>query len=60
MGDRSFCAKVLEGKQNVLEMRGGGVGLPIVAPAIGRVYATDWGPAIIEENKQPVSFILIS
>lgn len=53
-----FCARVLEGKQKVLEIGcGDGVGLPIVAQAVGRVYATDWDAAIIEENKQRASFL---
>ncbi len=53
-----FCAKLLEGKQQVLEIGcGDAVGLPIVAQAVGRVYATDWDAAIIEENKQRASFL---
>ena len=42
-----FCAKLLEGKQKVLEIGcGDAVGLPIVAQAVGRVYATDWDAAV--------------
>ena len=53
-----FCAKLLEGKQKVLEIGcGDAVGLPIVAQAVGRVYATDWDTAIIDENKQRASFL---
>lgn len=53
-----FCAKLLEGKQKVLEIGcGDAVGLPIVAQAVGRVYATDWDAGIIEENKQRAAFI---
>ncbi len=53
-----FCAKLLEGKQQVLEIGcGDAVGLPIVAQAVGRVYATDWDAAIIEENRQRSPFL---
>jgi len=53
-----FCAKLLEGKQKVLEIGcGDAIGLPIVAQAVGQVYATDWDAAIIEENKRRVSFL---
>ena len=53
-----FFAKLLEGKQKVLEIGcGDAIGLPIVAQAVGRIYATDWDAAIIEENKRRASFI---
>ena len=53
-----FCAKLLEGKQKVLEIGcGDALGLPIVAQSVGRVYATDWDAKVIEENKQRAAFI---
>ena len=53
-----FCARLLEGKRKVLEIGcGDAVGLPIVAQAVGRVYATDWDATIIEENARRASFL---
>ena len=53
-----FCAKLLEGKRKVLELGcGDATGLPIVAQAVGLVYATDRDEAIIEENKRRVDFV---
>jgi 2-polyprenyl-3-methyl-5-hydroxy-6-metoxy-1,4-benzoquinol methylase len=53
-----FCAKLFEGKKKVLEIGcGDAVGLPIVAQAVGHVYATDWDAEIIDENKQRACFL---
>ena len=38
-----FCAKVLAGKKEVLEIGcGDAIGLPIVAQAVGHLWAVDW------------------
>ncbi|MFQ5451087.1 MAG: class I SAM-dependent methyltransferase [Nitrospinaceae bacterium] len=46
-----FCAKMLEGKNTVMEVGpGDGFGLPIVAQSVGKVYAVDWDKRLIEGN----------
>ena len=53
-----FCARLLEGKSKVLEIGcGDAIGLPIVAQAVGHVWATDWDSGIIEDNKKRVANI---
>ncbi len=53
-----FCAKLLEGKDSVLEIGcGDAIGSPIVAQSVGHVYATDWDENIIKDNKKRVSFL---
>lgn len=38
-----FCAKMLEGKTNVIEIGAGdGLGLPIMSKAVGHLYCVDW------------------
>ena len=53
-----FCAKLLAGKRKVLEIGcGDAIGLPIVAQAVGHLWAMDWDASIIEENKKRVSYV---
>jgi 2-polyprenyl-3-methyl-5-hydroxy-6-metoxy-1,4-benzoquinol methylase len=48
-----FCAKMLEGRASALEVGpGDGIGLPILAQAVGKVYAVDWDPRLTEGNRQ--------
>ncbi len=48
-----FCAKVLEGKANVLEVGcGDAFGIPIVAQAVQRVVAVDPEDRLIRSNKK--------
>lgn len=46
-----FCAKMLEGKNTVMEIGSGdGFGLPIIAQAVKKVYAADWDKRLLEGN----------
>ena len=46
-----FCAKMLDGKKQVLEVGSGdGFGLPIVAQHVGHVYCLDWDTRLLEGN----------
>ena len=48
-----FCAKMLEGRPSVLEVGpGDGIGLPLIAQAVGKVYAVDWDERLVEGNKR--------
>ena len=48
-----FCAKILEGKDTVMEIGSGdGFGLPIIAQAVKKVYAVDWDKRLLEGNAQ--------
>jgi cyclopropane fatty-acyl-phospholipid synthase-like methyltransferase len=48
-----FVAKMLEGKQHVMEVGSGdGMGLPIVAKAVGRVSCVDWDERHIASIKR--------
>src|SRR6185437_15994603 len=48
-----FCAKMIEGRASVLEIGpGDGIGLPILAQAVGKVYAIDWDPRLTEGNRK--------
>ena len=48
-----FCAKMLEGKDTVMEIGSGdGFGLPIVAQAVKKVYAADWDIRLLDGNRQ--------
>jgi 2-polyprenyl-3-methyl-5-hydroxy-6-metoxy-1,4-benzoquinol methylase len=48
-----FCAKLLEGKQSVLEIGcGDGFGLPIVAQSVGHLDCIDWDERLILDNKK--------
>jgi 2-polyprenyl-3-methyl-5-hydroxy-6-metoxy-1,4-benzoquinol methylase len=44
-----FCAKLLEGKDHVVEIGSGdGFGLPVVAGAVGRVTCVDWDRRLLD------------
>jgi 2-polyprenyl-3-methyl-5-hydroxy-6-metoxy-1,4-benzoquinol methylase len=46
-----FCAKMLHGKKDVMEIGiGDGFGLPLVAQAVGHIYAVDWDPRLLEDT----------
>lgn len=48
-----FVAKMLEGKNAVMEFGSGdGIGLPIVAQAVGHVYCVDWDKRHIESIRR--------
>jgi 2-polyprenyl-3-methyl-5-hydroxy-6-metoxy-1,4-benzoquinol methylase len=48
-----FCAKMLEGRDTVLEVGpGDGIGLPIIAQAVNKVIAVDWDERLIEGNRR--------
>jgi cyclopropane fatty-acyl-phospholipid synthase-like methyltransferase len=45
-----FCAKMLEGKKNVLEVGcGDSIGTPIVLQSVGKVHGIDFEPLVIED-----------
>ncbi len=47
-----FCAKILEGKDNILEVGcGDAFGIPIVAKAVKRVFAIDSSKKLIKGNR---------
>jgi 2-polyprenyl-3-methyl-5-hydroxy-6-metoxy-1,4-benzoquinol methylase len=51
-----FCAKMLEGRPSVLEVGpGDGIGLPLLAQAVGKLYAVDWDQRLVEGNKRRLS-----
>lgn len=53
-----FAAKLLEGKKTCLEVGpGDGIGLPLVAQAVGEVYAVDWDKRLIDGNKRRLAEI---
>ena len=46
-----FVAKMLHGRGRVMEIGSGdGIGLPLVAQAVGHVYAVDWDRRLLEGN----------
>ena len=48
-----FAAKMLEGRETCLEVGpGDGIGLPILAQAVGTIYAVDWDDRLIAGNKR--------
>jgi len=48
-----FCAKMLAGKKAVMEFGSGdGIGLPIMAQAVGKVYCVDWDERHIESIRR--------
>jgi cyclopropane fatty-acyl-phospholipid synthase-like methyltransferase len=48
-----FCAKLLEGKEHVLEVGSGdGFGLPIIAQTVGKVTCLDWDARLLEGNQR--------
>ncbi len=53
-----FCAKMLEGKENVLEVGcGDGFGIPIVAQAVKRVLGIDVDDRLIQGNRKRLAKI---
>lgn len=53
-----FCAKMLEGKNTVLEVGvGDGFGLPIIAQSVERVYAVDWDIRLLESNARRLAHL---
>ncbi len=53
LGRYKFCAKLLEGRESVIEVGpGDGIGLPIIAQAVKKVYAVDWDQRLIDGNKR--------
>ncbi len=53
-----FCAKMLDGKQMVLEVGcGDALGLPLVAQAVGRVIAVDWDRRQLDGNAERLSHL---
>lgn len=48
-----FCAKMLEGKEKVLEIGcGDGFGVPVVTQTVGHVHGIDFEPMLIEDNRK--------
>jgi 2-polyprenyl-3-methyl-5-hydroxy-6-metoxy-1,4-benzoquinol methylase len=53
-----FCAKMLEGKETVMEIGpGDGFGLPLISQAVGRVYAVDWDQRLLKGNAQRLAHL---
>lgn len=53
-----FCAKMLEGKENILEVGcGDGFGVPIMAQTVGHIHGIDWEPLLMEDNKKRLRHI---
>ncbi|MFA5100163.1 MAG: class I SAM-dependent methyltransferase [Candidatus Omnitrophota bacterium] len=53
-----FCARMLEGKQRVLEVGSGdGFGLPIVCQSVKQVYAVDWDTRLLDSNKKRLAYL---
>ena len=53
-----FVAKMLQGRRSVLEVGpGDGIGLPIVAQAVDKVYAVDWDSRLIDGNRRRLAGI---
>ncbi|MFA4849310.1 MAG: class I SAM-dependent methyltransferase [Methanoregula sp.] len=53
-----FCAKMLEGKNTVMEVGSGdGFGLPIIAQAVKTVYAVDWDERLLDGNTRRLSHL---
>lgn len=46
-----FCAKILHGKREVLEIGcGDAFGMPLVAQSVGSVHGVDWEPLLLKDN----------
>lgn len=46
-----FCAKMLQGKKDVLEIGcGDAFGMPVVAESVGSVHGIDWEPFLLKDN----------
>lgn len=53
-----FCAQILAGKGQVLEVGGGdGIGVPLVAQTVGGVTVTDWDERLVASNKERLGFL---
>lgn len=53
-----FCAKMLEGKQTVMEVGGGdGFGLPLIAQSAERVYVVDWDQRLLDGNARRLAHL---
>jgi len=53
-----FCAKMLAGKKNIMEVGpGDGFGLPVIAQEAEWVYAVDWDKRLLDGNKRRLAFI---
>jgi len=53
-----FCAKMFEGKGVVLEVGAGdGFGLPLVAQAVGQLYALDWDRRLLDGNARRLAHL---
>src|SRR3990167_4003487 len=53
-----FCAKMLEGKKNIMEVGSGdGFGLPIIAQAAEHVYSVDWDKRLLDGNAKRLSHL---
>ena len=53
-----FCAKMLDGKQTVMEVGSGdGFGLPIVAQHVGHVHCLDWDTRLLEGNARRLAHL---
>jgi len=53
-----FCAKMLEGKESVMEIGSGdGFGLPIIAQAAKKVYAADWDARLLRGNAKRLAHL---
>lgn len=53
-----FCSKMLEGKNNVLEIGcGDGIGIPIIAQNVKNLYCVDWDNKNIESNYKRYYFL---
>lgn len=58
MSRYKFCAKMLDGKADVLEVGcGDALGLPIVAKSVGRLHAVDWDHRQLDSNAGRLSHI---
>lgn len=53
-----FCAKMLEGKKDILEVGcGDGFGLPIVASMVNKVYAADWDERLLQNIQKRSAYL---
>jgi len=58
LGRYKFCAKMLAGKQRVLEVGcGDAFGLPLVAQSVGHVHAVDWDQRQLDGNGERLSHL---
>ncbi len=58
LGRYKFCAKMLAGKERVLEVGcGDALGLPLVAQSVGHVHAVDWDQRQLDGNAERLSHL---